>query len=175
MNASSEVWKPVVGYEGYYEVSDRGRVRSVDRIIICKGGQVRKLRGKIMSLQSKGDFGHLQVILQRCGEYRHWAVHQLVAVAFIGECPEGMETCHNNGIASDNRAENLRYGTKSENALDQVRHGVHNNARKTHCKRGHEFTPENTKIISDRGWRKCVTCSKQAGRERYLRSRQKIG
>src|SRR5690606_32157657 len=82
----------------------------------------------------------------------------LVAAAFLGPRPEGSEVCHINGDPADNRVENLRYGSRSENVLDQVRHGVHNNARKTHCKNGHAFTPENTMRRSE-GGRRCRTCN----------------
>ena len=72
----------------------------------------------------------------------------MVAVleAFVGPCPPGLEACHGNDVADDNRLENLRWDTRTENQLDRVRNGIHPGANKTHCKRGHEYTPENTMI-----------------------------
>jgi hypothetical protein len=78
-----------------------------------------------------------------------------------------MEVCHNNGDPADNRAANLRYDTASENQLDRVRHGTHHNANKVACKRGHEFTPENTRQY--RGKRSCRTCEQLRDRRSYLR------
>ena len=49
-------------------------------------------------------------------------IHRSVALAFLGETPDGMEVCHNNGIKSDNRLENLRFDTRSKNMLDVIRH-----------------------------------------------------
>lgn len=66
----------------------------------------------------------------------------------------------------DNRLTNLRWDSRSGNISDQVRDGTHNNARKTHCKWGHEFTPENTGKQSN-GGRRCITCHRE-WRERVV-------
>src|SRR5699024_9639299 len=88
-------------------------------------------------------------------------VHRLVMEAFVGPCPEGMEVCHWNDNASDNRLSNLRYDTRSANTMDMIRNGRHNHARKTHCPRGHEFILENLKPISQgRKNRRCLACSR---------------
>lgn len=92
------------------------------------------------------------------------AVHILVAEAFHGPRPPGMEVRHLNGVKLDNRAENLRWGTDSENMLDIVRHGNHHSAMKTHCKRGHAYDAANTYVLPKSGSRVCRTC--QAARKR---------
>jgi hypothetical protein len=69
----------------------------------------------------------------------------------------GLEACHLNDVATDNRLDNLRWDTRSANKRDTVRNGLHSQARKTHCKRGHEFTAENTYIRPD-GARTCRRC-----------------
>ena len=85
-------------------------------------------------------------------------VHDLVLETFKGGRPDGACARHLNGNALDNRIENLMYGTYSENNYDRVAHGMHHNGRKTHCKRGHEFTPENTYVIPASGSRQCLQC-----------------
>jgi hypothetical protein len=90
--------------------------------------------------------------------FRKRAVHQLVLEAFVGPRPEwATDVRHLNGVADDNRLANLAYGTQAENARDAVRHGAHPIAARTHCKNGHEFTPENTINDLVRG-RLCLTC-----------------
>lgn len=164
----TETWRPVVGYEGRYEVSDQGRVRSLDRVIhYMRNGDPRTQRwpGRLLS-PSRNNRGYPQVSL---GYNRTHLVHWLVAAAFIGPRPDGLVVCHNNGDQTDNRPENLRYDTLSGNMQDSVRHGTNRNARKTHCVNGHEFTPENTG--SNQGRRRCLTCHRKRENERYHTSK----
>ena len=157
---STEQWRPIVGYEGFYEVSDHGRARSIDRLVVAgKPGQMRPAVGRIISpVQVKS--GHMVVCLWSDGHRRTASIHRLVLAAFVGPQPEGMEGCHNNGIPSDNSLTNLRWDTLSSNRLDMVTHGVHNNARKTECKRGHKLVAPNLKSSKlPMGWRECLSCS----------------
>jgi hypothetical protein len=121
-----EQWLPVISYEGLYEVSDQGRVRSLHTT-----GRVLK--------PSKHRSGHLHVNLHRQGRKETRKVHCLVLEAFIGPRPPGTECCHYNDIPSDNRLENLRWDTRSANQRDRVRNGNDANARKTRCPRGHPY------------------------------------
>jgi len=147
-----ERWLPVPGYEGIYEVSDMGRVRSLPRID-AQGGR-RRLR---MFNPSRMDArGHLGVTLRRDGLTKSLYVHRLVLEAFVGPCPAGMEACHWNDIPDDNSLPNLRWATKSENRFDCVRNGGDHNARKSHCWRGHPFNSDNTVIRNGR--RNCREC-----------------
>ncbi|MGV5046894.1 HNH endonuclease [Rhodococcus pyridinivorans] len=75
---------------------------------------------------------------------------------------------HINGNHADNKLENLRWGSRRDNVLDMVTHGVHNHARKTHCKNGHPFDAENTYIAPSTGQRCCRTCRSERSRRRYL-------
>jgi hypothetical protein len=116
-------WKPVAGYEGYYEVSDCGLVRSVSRDIkqmnngtLC----IHRYKGRVLK-PSPGKYGHLRVTLQRCGESEVLLVHRLVLETFAGDCPAGMECCHRNGHPGDNRLSNLRWDTHKENHADSIR------------------------------------------------------
>ena len=117
-----EVWKPVPGYEGLYEVSDQGRVRSLDRYVQCsgpvKGAYVSLKKGRLLR-PGPSNYGHLSVVL---GRRQTRMVHDLVLRAFVGAPPTKRECCHNNGDPADNRLENLRWGTRSENNIDAVRH-----------------------------------------------------
>jgi len=114
-----ETWLPVPGYEGSYEVSDYGRVRSVDRI----DASGNRRRGRAMS-QSFTHNGYPKVTLTKFGKERVRKVHHLVLEAFCGVCPEGMEACHGNGTAADCRLNNLRWDTKLANAADKRTHGT---------------------------------------------------
>lgn len=114
----NEEWRAVTGYEGFYEVSDLGRVRSLDRAVRSRGG-FRLTRGCLLKPQ-KHSRGYAQVGLGR----RTALVHRLVLDAFRGPCPDGMEGCHNNGVRTDNRLDNLRYDTPVSNAQDRRVHGT---------------------------------------------------
>lgn len=116
----NEIWKDIPGYEGRYQASSMGRIRSMDRIITCGGDKhrshQRSVKGRILRPGRFCKSGHLSVVLGH-GENGS-PVHQLIALTFIGVCPDGMEVLHCNGNPTDNRLENLRYGTRTENILD---------------------------------------------------------
>lgn len=120
-----ERWLPVEDYVGYYEVSDYGRVRSLDRVVIYKTNIPHTHRGIILTPAVIDDYGHLVVSLNKRGVSATRYVHLLVLRAFKGPCPEGLEGCHNDGDASDNRVASLRYDTHSSNMQDAVRHGTY--------------------------------------------------
>jgi NUMOD4 motif/HNH endonuclease len=154
MNAA-ETWRPVMGYEGLYEVSDLGRVRSLDRMT---GRRLR--RGRILKAIPQKRGGHLHVSLCADGTEVVRHVHRIVLEAFVGPRPDGMETRHLDGDPVNNALTNICWGTYADNRQDMLRHGKHPNSRKTHCPRGHEYTPENTYRSSARGGRGCRECRK---------------
>lgn len=163
----TETWAAVVGWEGLYEVSDRGRVRGLDRII-QRGNSSMRIPGRMKVAQANHD-GRLRVHLQRAGSSVKLQVHRLVLQAFVGPCPPGMECRHLNGDEQDNRVENLRWGTPSENARDRVRHGTHNRTSRTHCPRGHALEPRN--LVARRpGHRTCLACARARAYVHYHRS-----
>lgn len=142
-------WLPVVGYEGLYQVSDDGSLNTKSR------------RGEWIPRAICTDKnGYRRVTLSLDGKKYCRLVHHLVLEAFVGPRPEGHECRHLNGNPGDNRLENLQWGTSTENSFDVVRHGNHPSAVKTHCKRGHEFTPENT-MPNGPGGRGCRTCNRE--------------
>ena len=120
-----EQWRDVVGYSGYYEVSNLGRVRSVDRIIPYVNGTPRKLKGRILQSNPTGRYGHLAVNLSKKGTTHTITVHQLVAATWIGPCPDGQQVRHGLNGVTDNSISNLCYGTRSEDGLDRRRDGTH--------------------------------------------------
>jgi hypothetical protein len=132
-----EWWKWVVGYKGYYQGSTLGRVRSVDRIVVDKNGRTFRRRGRILRPGRNAD-GYLHVGLCKNGVSRTRKVHQLVAAAFLGPCPDGQIVRHGLGGKLDNSVSNLCYGTLSENGLDRVRDGT-TNARSVRRSDGKEY------------------------------------
>lgn len=154
-----EQWRPVVGFEGLYSVSDQGRVRSEPRFVARKDGRKQPIPGRIKKAPVDGK-GYPRVALYGPAfpKGAHRTVHSLVMEAFIGPCPDGMEICHNDGDRLNARLSNLRYGTRSENHLDKRVHGTHNNGKKTHCPQGHPYDETNTYYIPNTVWRQCRTC-----------------
>lgn len=125
-----EIWKPVVGYEGLYEVSNQGNVRSLDRTVEhgCKGTQFCK--GKMLK-KSTDDIGREQVDLWKNNKPIKKRVSILVAEAFIGPRPEGLLVLHGEKGVSVNTPENLSYGTHSKNqGEDKLRDGTDNRGEK---------------------------------------------
>ena len=154
----NEVWRPVRGHEATYEVSNHGRVRSVDRTITDKHGNRRRHSGRVLKLATSPT-GHLKVNLGLDNPAK--LVHRIVLEAFVGPAPEKHECCHRDGNPANNHLENLRWDTRAENNFDRVRHGTHNNASKTHCSRGHRLDLANlVPSTLKRGGRNCLACSR---------------
>ena len=155
-------WRAVPGFDGEYEVSDDGQVRSLLRVVTRSDGRTRTIRPRVLH-PNKMKKGHMQVSLWRGNREHKHLVHRLVLLAFVSSCPPGLQALHGNGIAWDNRVENLRWGTISENSLDSVKHGTHPAASKTHCKRGHPLSGDNLRYAK-RGGRICIQCDRASKR-----------
>lgn len=113
----NEVWLPVSGYEGLYEVSDLGRIRSLDRVVVDKSGKrTRKFKGKILTNVCANTGYHLVSLHKNNKRVERRQVHRLVAETFLPnpEC-NSMYVDHRNGVRTDNRVENLRWVYPSEN------------------------------------------------------------
>ena len=147
-------WKSIDGWD-YYEVSSDGQIRSLDKLVNGKNGSLVRKKGRV--LKTANHRGYLAVRLRDSAakKDRTYKVHRLVLETFVGPPSEGQESRHLNGICTDNRLENLAWGSKSQNNNDRVLHGTHHNAAKTHCPQGHTYDL----VIS--GSRKCSKCRRK--------------
>lgn len=158
---SEERWLAVPGYPSY-EVSDQGRVRSLDREGLSRWGTPRAFKGQLLAQVMVGtDARYHACTLYRDGKARQRTVHALVLEAFIGPRPQkGMHGCHRDDDADNNRLENLYWGTPAQNSRDAVNNGLCWKSNITHCPQGHEYTDENTYIVEKSGHRQCRACMK---------------
>lgn len=121
-----ETWKAVVGYEGLYDVSDTGKVRSLERLTSAgRRGIGRELRQYLLPC------GYFEVLLSNDGKIKHKRVHRLVADAFCEKTDGRNEVNHIDGNKQNNSADNLEWVTRSEN----VKHAYRNGLQKKHKKR----------------------------------------
>ena len=170
-----EQWRAIPGYEGAYEVSDEGRVRSLDRAVrrVNPSGRVttKAVTGKVLSPRLYGgrrkEKRRLYVPLSRDGSVHAIAVAHAVLIAFDRARKGDEIALHWDDDCRNNRLSNLRWGTHVENAHDTVRNGNHHNVKKTHCPRGHEYTEKNTRIDKRTGGRLCRACAREKAYERY--------
>lgn len=116
--AVTERWLPIPGFRRLYEVSDRGRVRS-----LVRRTKTGKRGGKLLH-PGRNDGGYLHVSLYRKNKPRIRYVHVLVLTAFLGPCPKGQEARHGDGRRGNNRLSNLCWGTAHDNAGDRDVHGM---------------------------------------------------
>ena len=156
----SEEWSDISGFEGHYRVSSLGRVMSL------KTGEY-----ELKPMKKTGETKpRLRVVLWLNGTAHPKHIHRLVADAFIPN-PRGLPLVrHLNDNPSDNRVENLRWGTQTDNMRDMIRNSGHYESRRTHCPQGHEYDEENTRITS-RGTRSCKAC-KRIRNKKLLKERE---
>jgi hypothetical protein len=157
----SEQWRDIPGYDGLYQVSDAGNVRSWTKI----------KQGSLMTPNPVRG-GHLMVRLTTAeGVSTQRSVHSLVAEVFIGPRLQGHVVRHKDDNPANNNIENLSYGTLSDNQRDAVNNGRNFQASKTHCKNGHLLLGDNLYERPDGSGRSCRTCRTDAAK-RY-RQRKK--
>lgn len=146
-NSSIEQWKPVVGYEGLYEISNRGRVLSL------RSGRVLKVW--------KHYRGGLRITLSKDGVQKMRQIHRMVYESFVGEIPEGYVIRHLNDDSEDNRVENLASGTYVDNSQDMIRVSGHYQSKVENCPRSHPLGEGN--LVAGqlkRGHRSCLACDR---------------
>jgi len=112
---SAEIWKDIPEYEGIYQVSSHGRIKRL------AGHNCR--RERLLSPSRTDRFNRYQTVsLCQNGRSKPYRIHHLVLAAFVGPRPERLETRHLDGNSTNNRLENLQYGTNAENTQDRMRH-----------------------------------------------------
>lgn len=107
-----EIWKDVPGYAGKYKVSSLGRIKS---FVVSESGKIL--------VQSYDRYGY-KIVGLYAGRQKSFPVHRVVLLAFRGPRPLNMDSCHNNGVKTDNRLLNLRYDSRKNNHADTKRHGM---------------------------------------------------
>lgn len=165
---TEERWLPVVGWEGLYEVSDMGRVRSLDRTVPTSGGRYRRAPGCILKPQKRS--GYQVVMLRRIPDRKTYYIHDLVLSAFVGPKPE--RQCVRHGVKGRlvNELTNLCYGTRSENNYDCSRRDrTHPQSHKTTCPRNHPYDGKATRPNGST-YRYCKRCDRERNR---MRERQR--
>ena len=109
-----EIWKEIPGWEGFYEASNLGNVRSLPRIIMRPNGRPLTVKGRVLK-QATNRNGYKAVVLCRHGIMKTIKVHRLIAAAFIQNPLEHSIVNHKNEVKSDNRADNLEWCTYTYN------------------------------------------------------------
>lgn len=148
-------WRPVIGYEGRYSVSNDGQVKSLR---VPPSGGRRGKREMLMKLCPNAK-GYPTVVLSSGGpgKQTRFLVHRLMAAAFFG--PSDQDVRHLDDVPGNNTLSNLAYGTQSQNEYDKIRNGNHHQVRKTHCPRNHPYSEENT-YRPPSGGRYCRECKR---------------
>lgn len=139
-------WKDVPGYEGLYEISDGGQVRTKKRTWFSGPEHriARSVKTKLKAVQPDKN-GYMRVTLSKKGKKRRVSVHTLVLNAFVGPAPAGQECRHLDGDNGNNKLDNLCWGTPKQNAADRKKHGTQTGGKAGVRKVGkvsRKFTPE---------------------------------
>lgn len=136
-----EIWKDIPGYEGSYQASSLGQIRSLDRVVMGRHGKMR-LKGCILrpSINNRrpNNRRYFMVVLSLEGRCKPRLIHRLVLETFVGPRPDNMETRHGPKGNLDNTLGNLCWGTKSENRQDCKRDGTDGN-KIVYCSDGRKF------------------------------------
>ena len=124
-NCMSEIWKDIEGYEGLYQVSNRGRVKSLERIVMRKNGRPYSVPELIKERQIDHK-GYDRIGLNKNGKKKRFFVHRLVLQAFNPSSDETLEVNHIDGNKLNNNVENLEWVTSSENSIHAFENNLHN-------------------------------------------------
>ena len=154
MSENIEIWKPVVGYEGLYECSNMGNVRSLDRFVNRRNGSFGLNKGKTLKPHIN-HLGYKMIGLSMDGKYKHYMVHRLIAQAFIPNTENKPCVDHINTDKTDNTVwlnedgslnyekTNLRWCTQKENINNPLTKEKRGEAlRKSHAKKVQQFTKD---------------------------------
>jgi len=116
-----EIWKDIEGYEGYYQISNFGRVRSLDREVVSKNGNLKKLKGSIKKIQIDNQ-GYYHACLYKNSKSKTYKIHSLVAMAFLNHIPNGYVKIidHIDGNKLNNNLSNLQIITQRQNKIKSI-------------------------------------------------------
>ncbi|MBV4357712.1 NUMOD4 motif-containing HNH endonuclease [Pinibacter aurantiacus] len=123
-----EIWRDVTGFEKYYQISNKGNVQSLDRIVYTNKGNARLVKGKLLTSRIN-NFGYLSVRLSYKGITRTLFMHRLIAQEFIDNPENKPFVNHIDGNKTNNSIENLEWVSHSENISHAYRSGLLNNNR----------------------------------------------
>lgn len=124
MQEIEEEWRDIPGYEGYYQVSNLGRVRSLDRVVNGHGRGFPRLHKSRIIAQSYNHYGYRTISLCMDSKPKTHLVHRLVANAFISNCENKEDVNHINGMKTDNAVTNLEWATRKENMQHAYSNGL---------------------------------------------------
>lgn len=153
-----EIWKDIKDYEGLYQISNFGRVKSLPR-------KTNNQHSKGLIMKQKSVFGYSKIQLRKNKKYKWFFVHRLVAMAFLNNYNENLQVNHKNGIKNDNNVNNLEMVTASENQLHSYRvlkntPSMKNRFGKDHVRsvKVNQYDKNNTFIKT---WNSIIEASKQ--------------
>lgn len=131
----AEIWKDVVGYEGLYEISSFGNIRSVERIIKDSIGRNRIFKSANLKVR-KNKYGYMDILLLKDGKQTQFLIHRLVASVFIENKENKPQVNHIDCVKSNNKVDNLEWNTRKEN----IKHSFDNNLQKINKGEDHANT-----------------------------------
>ena len=164
---TEEIWIDIPKYEGLYEASSLGRIKSCARIVVYPDGKVYNKKDKILKEYLRKKDNRPQVTLYLKNKKQNFSVHKLICTSFHGPA-NGLWALHKDGNPNNNAVDNLYWGTQSDNELDKVSHGKHWESNKVYCPIGHQLGKDNNVIGEERrNGRSCLACSRARSYARY--------
>lgn len=168
-----ENWRAIPDWEGLYEISDLGRVRSVRRIVKCRFDKTAVKKGKVLApTPGRGDYLSVGLWHAATGRMKRMQVHRLVLLTFIGPAPEGTESRHEDGTRRNNTLGNLSWAPHVDNIGDKLMHGTLVRGEKHHKAK---ITAEDVHLIRTSGLSPKTLARRfqmQAGAIRNIRARR---